>query len=793
MKKICLLIISILGMLVLLSAQPIINCGYQNAPINGDITFIPGPDTTMGADLSLGIGGDAFNSCYYEYTFQVHFPDTLFLNGTSAPLVSMEITSIVGLPAGIDSFQCSTPDCIFFPSSINTVTFFGTPNDVPGDYNVIIITDVLTGFLPSPLEIQFPNATLAPGEYTLTLNADPGPGNCPVSCAGLSAQVVTVDETCFLDNGAATVVVTGGSPPYTFQWCTGAATSSINSLANGEYFVYVRDAAGCTAYASFLIGGLDVLELASENETCLGDDGTATVVLNGTANSYDYLWNTGGTTQTITGLVEGYYAITIDDAANNCSLIDTVFVAQDSTCIVHISGQVLIDHQVPDCMIDPATYPPQGRLVSLFKNGQLVDVDNVDAMGNYSFTVDTGKYDIVIESDLYDLFSCPASNSVEILASTPGASYTQDFFLELLPHQDLCVEHSFGPARPGFTMFHWISYCNYGSDSISGNLTFVHDPTLITFDADGAEDSYDAATHTATFSFSDLAPGDCVTINLTLGVPITDTLGQQLTFATSIYPQTNDINLNNNTTHTISTVTGSYDPNDKQNLIAEGTFSGPVYPGDDRFHYFIRFQNTGTDTAFTVVVKDEIQANLDITTLRPVASSHDYDLSIQNQRTLVFTFNDILLVDSTTNEPGSHGFVSFTMDLVDNLPVGTVIENDAAIFFDFNAPILTNVVVNTITERTSTELDDSPFLLGQIYPNPANELAVLEFSLEHDKPLTLEISDLRGRKLSTPFQEKQFGKGNHAISVDLESLPTGILFFEIIGPAASQSFKVVKF
>jgi hypothetical protein len=99
-------------------------------------------------------------------------------------------------------------------------------------------------------------------------------------------------------------------------------------------------------------------------------------------------------------------------------------------------------------------------------------------------------------------------------------------------------------------------------------------------------------------------------------------------------------------------VTAAYDPNDKQGFPMG---FGPDHRIEDNtdLDYFIRFQNTGNDTAFTVVLRDDLSPFLDITTLRPGASSHPYTLDIVSGRTLKFTFDNILLPDSTTNEAAS--------------------------------------------------------------------------------------------------------------------------------------------
>jgi len=144
-------------------------------------------------------------------------------------------------------------------------------------------------------------------------------------------------------------------------------------------------------------------------------------------------------------------------------------------------------------------------------------------------------------------------------------------------------------------------------------------------------------------------------------------------------------------------VRGSYDPNDKA-----GTPSGI---GEDRkilpnqgIEYLIRFQNTGNDTAFTGVIRDTLESNLDIFTVRSGVSSHDYTFRIYDGNILEWRFENILLPDSTTDEPGSNGFVKFTVSQMPDLPNGTEIRNDADIYFDFNKPIITNETLHTVDD-----------------------------------------------------------------------------------------------
>lgn len=198
-------------------------------------------------------------------------------------------------------------------------------------------------------------------------------------------------------------------------------------------------------------------------------------------------------------------------------------------------------------------------------------------------------------------------------------------------------------------------------------------------------------------------------------------------------------------------VIGSWDPNDKtgfplgisnQHLIAKNT----------DIDYLIRFQNTGTDTAFNIVVRDTLSAKLDARTIRLGASSHDYEYSLENGNILVFNFKDIKLVDSFANEPGSHGYLRFKVAQQPNLVDGTKIENDAAIYFDFNPPIFTNTTLHRI--GAVPHVSSVHHIAGKnnqisIYPNPLN--GALSIRTETELPLESRwvLYDFAGRLISS--------------------------------------------
>ncbi|MFN8393988.1 MAG: hypothetical protein U0176_04870 [Bacteroidia bacterium] len=96
-----------------------------------------------------------------------------------------------------------------------------------------------------------------------------------------------------------------------------------------------------------------------------------------------------------------------------------------------------------------------------------------------------------------------------------------------------------------------------------------------------------------------------------------------------------------------------------------------------------------------VVVLDTLSPFLDLQTLAVKSSSHAMYTEILPGNVLKFTFRDIHLPDSTTNEPASHGYLTYEIKAAQGLNPEFEVRNGSAIYFDFNPPILTNFTLNT--------------------------------------------------------------------------------------------------
>lgn len=223
-------------------------------------------------------------------------------------------------------------------------------------------------------------------------------------------------------------------------------------------------------------------------------------------------------------------------------------------------------------------------------------------------------------------------------------------------------------------------------------------------------------------------------------------------------------------------VVGSYDPNDKQGFPVGYGAEHAIEPGTD-ITYLIRFQNTGTDTAFTVVIRDTLSAWLDPASVRPGAASHPYTWDLTGTGALSFRFDNILLPDSNVNEAASHGFVQFRIAQRPDVPLGSLIRNGAAIYFDYNAPVFTNTTQHRVDKDFYTVLlvnnPGAGLLPVSVSPNPFSERTTVSLPDALPEGAIFRLYDQAGRTVrEIAFSGKTF-------ELAPENLSAGMYYFEI--------------
>lgn len=223
-------------------------------------------------------------------------------------------------------------------------------------------------------------------------------------------------------------------------------------------------------------------------------------------------------------------------------------------------------------------------------------------------------------------------------------------------------------------------------------------------------------------------------------------------------------------------IRGPYDPNIKEASPA-GVGNNRVLGRFTPIEYIIHFQNTGNDTAFVVRLVDTLPELLNPLTFRPGASSHPCTWEFLDERILEVMFSSISLPDSNVNEPASHGWFEFSIEPLHKLPIGTRIENSAAIYFDFNAPIITDEAWHTVG-RLAVSINKEPKTSERhsrwhVLGNPARESCTFQASKPISGQSRFQLTDAQGRVVRTiEFSGQQY-------TFERGYLTAGLYFFNI--------------
>ena len=143
----------------------------------------------------------------------------------------------------------------------------------------------------------------------------------------------------------------------------------------------------------------------------------------------------------------------------------------------------------------------------------------------------------------------------------------------------------------------------------------------------------------------------------------------------------------------------------------------------------------------------------------------------------------IFLPDSTSDEPGSHGFVSFNMDVRPGLLVGESVPNEANIYFDFNEPVITDPCLLTVLLPESIDVTEQENV--RVYPVPSRGL----LNVQQDGTWTnalVTIIDARGSEVLVERISSEL------FQIDLRPLPSGLYVLRLQKNGTNWSQRVVR-
>ncbi len=407
-------------------------------------------------------------------------------------------------------------------------------------------------------------------------------------------------------------------------------------------------------------------------------------------NSYNFsITNTG--IHCLPNYIQHYYSLPSIDTLPLCGIF-----SNPAGCEIawNIAGRIYIDEN-SNCLFDSVEFNINQIKMQLALGSTVVQQVYSNTAGFYSFNSDLNEYEIKIDTTgLPFNVVCPNSNSyVTNLFGIDTLDFNGNFALECKPGYDLTtryISHTSGmffPTNTATVVFSAGDLAQYygvncNTIGVAGTIkAWFSGPQSFTYIPSGWTQNND----TLTLSLNDISQ-----LNLEQGFTLsflTDTFppaGSQFCLTVEIQANGIDNNPFNDTTMHCFDVINSFDPNYKEVYPSYSELPGEWHT------YTIHFQNTGTAAAQNILLKDTLDVNLNWASFEKLASSHSVFTQVLENGIVHFNFPQINLPDSTSNEPESHGWVQYRIKTNQNLTTATTIHNKAAIYFDFNSPVITN-------------------------------------------------------------------------------------------------------
>jgi gliding motility-associated-like protein len=298
--------------------------------------------------------------------------------------------------------------------------------------------------------------SLSAGNYTVVVTDSKG---CAASLSAsiyqpdtLWIELTSVPAICAANNGTMYSQVTGGTPPYSYEWSNGQTGSVLNEAASGNYILTLTDGNECIVQQIGNIGSENNLDLtlSTVNVSCNGlSDATARIIAEQAQAPYQISWSNGDTGVASDSLSAGSYTVEFTDA-NGCSdsLVVTIsepdslnaFVTSSST----IAGYAVSENGSCDGWIEVVPDGGTADYTYLWSNG---------STGNYTSGLCAGAYGVVIT----DANGCTISRTVSLTeplaldmpnAFSPNGDGDNDAFevhgLDAYPDNDIVIFNRWG-------------------------------------------------------------------------------------------------------------------------------------------------------------------------------------------------------------------------------------------------------------------------------------------------------------------------------------------------------------
>jgi len=533
---------------------------------------------------------------------------------------------------------------------------------------------------------------------------------------------------------------------------------------NGEMLIYNNDKLNH-------LGAIEDVDLS--NVTKLSYHGNELLALCSERNICNYLAN-GGVVQNLISNAPGCNSISeVLDACNfDFGKIYTEVFFDENQNKIKDAGEVSLPGVGFDILpIESTIFSNDlNGITTYLENGNYVMDDDPSSHENWALTTDSTSFhfsiDDPLDCDTISFGFFPSEQISNNISSITGP-----------------------PARCGEFKNFQAHTKNLGTTITDGTLWLEVDPIIAAIGFIDIPDTT-VAPNLYGWHFENLYPGYSFDAAISLKVPAPPDvmIGDSLRFHAHVaYEDINGAATSDNFYYPTE-IRCSFDPNDK---LVNPSRNNNLTLFEEDLIYTIRFQNTGNDEAYDIIIRDTLDENLDPTTFKILSTSHPNVLitSMEADQYLTFNFENIYLPDSTTNFDASQGYVSYLIAPKEGLAEETLIENTASIYFDFNPPIVTNTTENVMVSELPTNVHNLGGAEGmkiEIFPNPVTNHIFIK--KEKSKTLEYQITDVNGRLLIN-------GKLTNEIhNITFTKMNSGVYFIKIINTANREYIveKIVK-
>ena len=570
---------------------------------------------------------------------------------------------------------CQAGSTMLFPST------GGTWKTEPQWIGTITNSGWVTGLSPGTFRARFypTNNSCLSNTLTEPITVLPLPN---ISYMGISSLCIGESATIFPSSGG-----TWQSSKPNIASITN--TGQIKGLNSGSViFNFTSDTTGCTSnnFSHIYINDLPVIKLNFQDSLCENQKGTYVPLLSGIWSSSNDSILTINNIGEIFAHAPGKASIIVHSNATNCtSLPKTITVQPNSMCTEKAFYRIKV-------------------FLDLNKNG-IFDSANEFGLSNASLKVTSNNTTyFTVENGTFALNLPVATQTFTI--HLPYGTWEENPIVRTIDLKSTNkIDFGFIPKNTTTSImaFHIVPFVrcnnfsefkpiiiNSGNTNFSGKVKLNHEKRF-SIGSSIYNPSYKDDS-TIIWQINNLSPGGVFIPTYNAISPLPKFIGDSLHFKLTVYDKNNKVYFEQGYPNLIRC---SYDPNDLQvrpDRIGEDNLTLRT----EALTYQVRFQNTGNDTAFYVRIDDVLHKDIDRRSLMLIDASHKGRMILCSNDTLCYIMDTIQLVDDKTNYEASQGYVVFTAKTKFDIAEGTVVPNQAHIFFDANAPVITNAVKNTI-------------------------------------------------------------------------------------------------